>query len=65
MRDGYFIGSNAGIIIYDTSSTKRMYEDELRELCGDVPIVYIKSSSIDDLTTNDALNIIDDLLKKL
>ena len=65
MRDGYFIGSNAGIIIYENSSTKRKYEKELRQNCGDVPIVYIKSSSIDELTTTDAINIIDDLIQKL
>lgn len=55
MRDGYIKHSNAAVIIYNNGSSKRMYTEELRELCGDVPVVYIKSKDIDAMTYDEAI----------
>jgi GTPase SAR1 family protein len=54
MRDGYIMHSNAAVIIYNNRSSKRRYTEELRELCGDVPVVYIKSKNIDAMTCDEA-----------
>jgi len=54
MRDGYFMESNAAIIMYDNSSTKSKYTEELRRNCGDIPIVYIKTSDVEEMTFGDA-----------
>jgi hypothetical protein len=54
MRDGYFMQSNAAIIMYNKSSTKSKYRKEVRQNCGDIPIVYIKTTDVDALSFDDA-----------
>jgi len=54
MRDGYFMQSNAAIIMYDTPDDKDKYSEELRRNCGDIPIVYINTRDVDTLSFEDA-----------
>lgn len=58
IRDGYYLGANAGIVVYDSTypaSYRRclFYIGELKSVCGEIPIVLVGAkidleSSIDD-----------------